>query len=135
MHLFPSEEWVDAFCVNLERHPEAEETARALSGIYRLEVKPAGPLSELHRYDVLISPDSGDPSVTRLQQLSGDHRLRLSADYARWRQLLEGRLDVKVAVLLGRLRISGDLAGVRSNLNETRPLLDALSSVNTRWRD
>lgn len=135
MHLFPSEDWVDAFCTNFERHPEAPEAAEALAGTYRLVVAPAGPLTELHRYHVLIEPDGSAPTVTRLAGEIGDPRLALAADYERWRQLLEGRLDIRIAVLLGRLRISGDLAGIRSRLDETRPLLEALRAVNTRWRD
>ena len=134
-YLFPSPEWIDAFCYRLKAHPEATSTATALSGVYRFVVEPAGPLLETHRYDVAIDSVGDEPSITRIAGNSDATRLSLTADYVRWRELLEGRLDVKVAVLLRRLRVSGDLAGVRANLNQTRPLLEALSAVPTRWRN
>ena len=134
-HLFPSADWIDAFCVSLRTHPQAEDTARALSGVYRFVIEPAGSLAERHTYDVAIQPSGNGASVTRLATDEHPVRLTLTADYDRWRQLLEGRLDIKVAILLRRLRVSGDLASVTSKLDETRPLLEALSSVNTRWRD
>jgi putative sterol carrier protein len=135
-YLFPSHDWIDAFCDALAAHPQAIQTAEALAGRYRFVIEPAGPLREGHSYDVQIATDrDGGAAVTQVNGDGSKPRLTLTADYLRWRELLEGRLDVKLALILRRLRVAGDLSSVTSQLNETKPLLDALSSVPTRWRD
>ena len=133
-HLFPSSAWIDAFADGLAAHPRAPDVARALNGVYRFVIEPAGPLDIRHSYDVAIQPDGDAASVLRLPDPVPEPRMTLTADYERWRQLIERRLDVGLAVLTRRLRISGDLAGLRSGLGDTRPLLDALSEVHTVWR-
>jgi hypothetical protein len=133
-HLFPSPDWIDAFARDLAAHPRARETATALDGVYRFVIEPAGPLEQRHTYDVEIRPATEGAAVERLPEPVETPRLSLAADYGRWRQLIEGRLDVAVAIMLRRLRVSGDLGGLKSNLGDTKPLLEALSQVDTRWR-
>lgn len=132
-YLFPSPEWIDAFARGLAGHARARETAAALDGVYRFVIEPAGPLAQRHTYDVEIRPNGDGAAVGRLSAPVQTPRLTLAANYERWRQLIERRLDVGTAVLLRRLRISGDLADLRSGLGDAKPLLEALSQVDTRW--
>lgn len=135
MPTFPSVEWIDAFCDNLSRHPQARQTAAALEGSYRFVVEPAGPLSERRSYDMHIQPAPDGATVTRLDVPDGDPRLTLSADYVRWRELITGQLDMGFALMLRRLRVSGDLAGIRGQLSNAGPLVDALRGVDSQWLD
>ena len=129
---FPSAAWIDAYCLELMKHPRSRETAVALEGTYRFVIEPAGPVSSRHVYDVSVRPVPDGADVTRIVAES-DPRLVLTAGYDRWRQLIERRLDIGLAVLTRRLRLSGDLGRIRNNLADAKPLLDALSAVDTRW--
>lgn len=135
MPRFPSEEWMDAFCRTLAADPRAGDVADALDGVYRFVIEPAGPLAERHLYDVEIRPsvDGGAPSVHRLTW-DGEPRLTMTADYTRWRQLINGELDVGIAVMLRRLRVSGDLSSLMGRVSSAQPLLDAIGAVETDWR-
>lgn len=130
--MFPSGDWIDAYCSELMRHPRSREAATALEGTYRFVIEPAGPVVRPHVYDVLVRPVSDGAHVIRVDE-AAQPRLVLTAGYDRWRQLIERRLDVGLAVLTRRLRLSGDLGGIRGSLSDARPLLDALTSVDTRW--
>lgn len=134
MPMFPSDEWMAAFCRELADHPAAADVARVLDGIYRFAVEPAGPLQHPQRYDVAIRDTGAGPHVAVLP--GGHHenpRLSLTADYRRWQQLIRGELDVGMAVMLRRLRVSGDLGRLLGDLSSAQPLVDALRAVDTQW--
>ena len=132
MPVFPSEEWMAEFCRLLEDHPEAGDVASALDGVYRFVIEPGGPLEERHSYDVAISP-TGEGADVAVVDDGADPRLTLTTDYRRWQQLVRGELDVGMAVMLRRLRVSGDLTRLIGNVSSTRPLVDSLSGVETVW--
>jgi hypothetical protein len=138
MPQFPSPEWIDAFCDELAGQPGAAEAARVLDGVYRFVIEPDGPLDQRHAYDLEIRPAPGDrngdrPAVARLAAPAGEPRLTLNARYGRWRQMIRGELDIVMAVMLRRLRVSGSLDPLRHA--NTKPLLRALRSVETTWPD
>jgi hypothetical protein len=131
---FPSPEWMDAFSEELVAQPGSAEVAEVLDGVYRFVVEPAGPLRERHAYDVLITPADGSAHAERLDEPAASPRLTLTADHDRWKQLITGRLDVKMALLMRRLRIKGDVAPLVSGLSSAAPLMRALGAVDTQWR-
>lgn len=135
MPRFPSHEWMQAYSEALASHPDAPEVAEALDGIYRFVVEPSGPVSERFVADVEIRP--GDPPRIAPVASENDHDpdLTLRADYRRWQQLIRGEADPVMAVMLGRLKISGGLGAVRGRLDSARPLVDAVRSVETQWPD
>lgn len=136
MPVFPSREWMEEFCANVRDHPDTPEVAPMLAGTYRFVVEPAGPLTERLVYDVSVRPTGeGLPEVRLLDDDDAARRPRLTvtADYERWRQLVSGELDLGLAVMLRRVRVSGDLGTLSSGLSNTRPLLDALGKVETEW--
>lgn len=132
MPLFPSEEWMDEFCTHLAEHPEAKSVASALDGVYRFVVDPGGPLNQRHTYDVAIKP-ADDGAEVGVVAAAGNPRLTLTTDYRRWQQLIRGELDVAMAVMLRRLKISGDLSRLMGNVSSATPLVEALGSVETIW--
>lgn len=134
MPVFPSGEWMEAFCVQLAAQPEAGRVADALAGTYRLVIEPAGGLADRHVYEVRIVPSSnGSPCATWDAGDGAAATFELSADYERWRQLISGTLDVPVAVMLGWLRVRGDLARITMRAADARPLLKALRAIDTQW--
>jgi hypothetical protein len=135
MPQFPSPEWMDAFCDEFRAQPRAHEVAEVLHGTYRFVVEPAGPLTERHVYDLDIEPGDDAPRAERIEHDSSEPRLTLTAGYDRWRQLIQGKLDIGMAVMLRRLKIKGDLSPLVGGLSSAKPLLDALKSVDTQWLD
>lgn len=134
MPVFPSHEWMTEFCERLESHPAAGDVASALDGVYRFVVEAAGPLQERHSYDVSIRPTGTGSKVGVVDASASEKpRLTMTTDYRRWQQLVRGELDVGMAVMLRRLRVSGDLTSLMGNVSSARPLLDSLHEVDTVW--
>lgn len=136
MPIFPSPEWMDAFCAELVAHPRAADAATRLHGVYRFVVDPGGPLTDRHTYEILLAAVD---SAVRADRLDGDRpaspRVVVQTDYGRWRQLLEGRLSLGPALLFGHLRISGDMAALMGSRGDVDVLMEALREVDTVWLD
>lgn len=136
MPRFPSEEWMDSFCERLREQPGAEQLAATLEGVYRFVVDAGGPLQQACSYDIEIRPaEASAVHAARLEAGAGEPRLVLAASYDRWKQLIEGRLDVAMALMLRRLRVSGDLSTLMRDVGSAKPLLQALGEVDTVWLD
>jgi len=134
MPLFPSTEWMDEFCERLASHEDAAELAEALDGVYRFVIDPAGPLTGRETYDISIRPKGAGAVIGLVDgKRDASPRLTLTADYRRWQQLVRGELDVAMAVMLRRLRVSGDLTSLMGNVSNAQPLVDALHEVDTTW--
>ena len=132
MPVFPSSAWIDAFCQQLAAQPRAGSAARVLGGVYQFVVDPAGPLPDQHVYAVSLAVRNGEADVARVDPESPS-RVGVRTDYERWQQLLLGRLDLGRAMLLGRIRISGDLGALLNAQSDLHVLVDALRAVDTVW--
>lgn len=132
MPIFPSSEWMQEYCARLAAHPDFDRVATALEGTYRFVIEPSGPLTEQHVYDVQIV---GDPEVRLLEEAVEQPTLALVADHERWRQLIQGKLDVGMALMLRRLKVRGDLSRLLGRLDSAAPLTETLGQVPTEWRD
>lgn len=133
MATFPSPEWARLFADRLRAHPDAPALARALDGTYRFVVQPGGSVPAPASFDLEIRPAGDGADVRVLDAPAADPRLVISADLRRWRDLIEGRLDIVVAFLLRRIRVEGDITSVRGALGDAGPLLECLRSVPTTW--
>ena len=133
--VFPSTEWMDAFCAQLVAHPRAGDAATRLRGVYRFVVDPSGPLVARHTYEIRLAAVDSGVRAERLHDIADSPRVVVRTEYSRWRQLLEGSLDVGPALLFGHLRISGDMAALMGSSGDVDVLLEALREVETVWLD
>lgn len=133
MPLFPSDEWMQAFSDTVTHDPRSGAMAEALAGVYRFVVEPGGRLDRRYEADVAIAPVDGRARVQRVDGQGAAPRLTIAATYPRWIQLLRGELDIPLAVMLRRVKVSGDLRAVTGNAAAARPLLDALSAVDSQF--
>jgi hypothetical protein len=93
-------------------------------------------VTERHTYHLQVAPDgAGGAHIEPVDDPEAAPRLGLAADHARWRALIEGRLDLRRAYPLRQIRASGDVFGLIRNLDSTGPLTDSLHAVATEWLD
>jgi hypothetical protein len=134
--VFPSREWIEAYCDELSRHPDAPDVAAGLAGVYRFVVEPGGPLRErqVHGVEVRPAEGGGPPLVHPLSYVEpADADLSISAAYPQWRQLVDGKLDLALALMLRRVKVGGNLQRLTGRLSSAQPLMEALRSVDTVW--
>lgn len=129
---FPSLEWMQAYAEELAAHDDAATMARGLDGAYRFVIDAGPHVPFRHAYEVEIRP--GDPPMVEAREATGGRVvIEVAGSHERWRDMIEGRLDLLPAVLLRRIRVSGDWGSLRSRLRDGTPLLDALHRVPTEW--
>lgn len=136
MPVFPSAEWIREYCERLAAHPDAAAVARSLDGIYRFVIEPGGPLTQrqVHGVEIRPAPDGAGAVVTALGDVDpADAELSISAAYPQWRQMVAGKLDLAVALMLRRIKVGGNLQRLTSRLSSAQPLMEALRSVDTVW--
>lgn len=135
MPVFPSTEWIHEYCDRLAAHPDAGAVARGLDGVYRFVIEPGGPLREPQTHAVEIRPCDDDRAVVtaRGDVPAAEAELSISAAYPQWRQLVEGRLDLALALMLRRVKVGGNLHRLTGRLASAQPLLEALRDVDTVW--
>lgn len=133
MPAFPSREWMEELCRCVVEHEEAASLAEALDGVYAFVVEPGGPVAHTHRYDLSIRPADGGVRAEVLDEPAEDPRVTFTASFDRWWKLVRGETDPATAIMLRRLKVSGDLWRVGRRMSSTRPLLEALASVRTEW--
>lgn len=133
MPAFPSREWMEELCRCVVEHEEAASLAEALDGVYAFVVEPGGPVGHTHRYDLSIRPADDGIRAEVLDEPVADPRVTFTASFDRWWQLVRGESDPGTAIMLRRLKVSGDLWRVGRRMSSTRPLLEALASVRTEW--
>jgi hypothetical protein len=127
---------MEEFCTQLVAQPRAAEIAEVLDGVYRFVIEPAGPLAATEQYDVEIRPaPDGEAPTARLLSEGAGPRLTLSARHDRWKQLLTGKIDVGMAVMMRRVRVQGDLQRLIRDMGSAKPLMDALKAVDSEWMD
>ncbi len=132
MPAFPSLEWMQRYAELLSEHKDVDTMARGLDGIYRFVIDAGRNVPERHSYEIEIRPGS-PPIVEARPSTSARAVLEVGGLTERWRELVEGRTDLLTAVLLRRIRVSGDWASLRSRLKDATPLMDALHEVDTIW--
>lgn len=135
MPVFPSTEWMDAFCAQLVAHPRAADAATRLHGVYRFVIDPSGPLVARHTYEIRLAIVDSGVRAGRPHDSIDSPRVVVRTDYNRWRQLLEGRLSVGPALLFGHLRVSGDMAALVGSRGDLDVLMESLREVDTTWLD
>lgn len=137
MPVFPSHEWIEAYCDALAAHPDAARMAEALDGVYRFVIDPGGPLRDRQVHGVEIRPlGNGSPSVEPRPEVPREVAdLSIAAAYPQWRQLVNGTLDLALALVLRRVKIGGDLQRLTGRVSSAQPLMDALRAVDTVWLD
>lgn len=141
MPTFPTRAWMEALCERVVAQPQARSLAETLDGVYAFVVEPAGPVTQRHRYDLAIRPhpppsavgDGGGAHAEVLDEPVSAPQLVFTARFDRWWQLITGELDPRLAIVLRRLKISGDAWRIGKDLGSAKPLLDALGEVETRW--
>lgn len=140
MHRFPSEEWTLALKSALNNDPAYREVGRcwtfgAVAMIVRSEPwhgfgRDAGVVLDLHRGECLRArfvENEADPQ---------DAAFVISGTYARWREVIEGRLDPMKALMEGKLRLArGDLPTLVRFVEPARMVVAAAAKVPTWFAD
>lgn len=131
MPSFPSAEWMDAYAAAVANHDQATALSHKLEGRYRFIVTTAGGFTGNEAHDLVVV--GGGSIIATLAEFRQPTVLTVTADYLRWRGLITGTADFVMSFLMRRIRVEGNVMGLRQRINDVSPLLDSLRQVPTTF--
>lgn len=136
-YVFPSDEWVSAYWEAIKKSDYSETGKTWNKGAVALVCKaePAIGLKE----DVGIWLDLHE-GVCRSAKIvppseAGTAPFVVTGEYARWKQVIEGKLDPIKGMMQGKLRLKGDLPTIVRYVKASKTLVASAANVETTFLD
>lgn len=136
-YVFPSEEWVKAYWEAIRQSDYSETGKTWNKGAVALVCKaePAIGLKE----DVGIWLDLHEGQCRSAQIVPPAEAQTapfvVTGEYARWKQVIEGKLDPIKGMMQGKLRLKGDLPTIVRYVKASKTLVASAANVATTFLD
>jgi putative sterol carrier protein len=135
---FPSPEWVSAcgLAINASQ-AYREASANWTYGAVALVVRPEPELGLAEAVALWLDLDRGSCKEARLVPgaEASQAPFVITADYATWKAVLRRELAPVAGIMRGKLSLQGSLAIVVRNVGTAEALVDAATTVPTRFLD
>lgn len=135
MPLFPSLEWAEALKEVINSDPEIRKAGQDFEADAVIVIEPGNVLKE--PFIVYVKGVNGVvEEVRRLN--SADEvpaKFVVSSDYHTWKAIIRGELDGVKAVLMGKVKLKGDMREVLKRAKDQQLMMKALTKVDTQFPD
>lgn len=135
---FPSEEWIARLKVEINASEEYRQSAaewEAGDVCYVVNPNPALGLNEAYciRLDLLRGECREAQHVGLDEGLTA--KFQIFADYDRWKQLIQGKLDPIAALMMGKIKAKGDLPTIIKHTRAAKDLVACTTKIDTKFLD
>ena len=142
-HAFLSDDWAAALCAALTASAAYREAAATWEGDLCFVAHAGGAADgsrlgadrtaflDLHRGACRGARAVADAATARPDGSAA--AFAIAAAYGDWHRILGGALDPITAVMLGKLRVSGDTAAVLRHARAAKAMVACAASVETAW--
>ena len=130
-------EWLDALKEKIASSAEYREIAKNWEGSVSYIVNPdpeKGIPEPLYFFTDFWHGDVRDFLVCDKAKVESANFV-MSADYARWKQVLKKEVDATKALMQGKLKLKGDLTYIVRNIKTVNKVIDLLCEIDTIWPD
>jgi putative sterol carrier protein len=140
MPVFPSEEWLTEFVGKVNSSAEYAEAAATWEGdlVFVYEKEPDKNVPE----DLYAWLDLWHGKCRDAAQLDGPDdprakaaRFTISAPYSRWKSVLKKELNPIKGMMLGKIKVKGDLPTIVRYVKASNVLVDLTTTVDTQFVD
>jgi putative sterol carrier protein len=136
VHRFPSAEWAAAYQIALNNNPAYRDAGRCWTfGSVAMIVLGDPTIGLLRDVGVILDVDGGHCQSARFVDgidSSKAAQFAFVASYARWQEIIEGKLDPIKGLMEGKLKLAcGDLTTIVRFVEAARQLVVSASKVPT----
>ena len=138
MPAFLSTPWAEALCAALSASDAYREAAATWEGdlcfVARAGDGPDGSRLDADRtayFDLHHGACRGAGAVSSAADVGP--AFAIEAAYADWHKILGGRLDPITAVMLGKLRVTGDKSAVLRHAKAAKAMVACAAALDTEW--
>ncbi len=130
MPAFFSPDWADAVCAALNASDAYRQSAATWDGAIRFVARdvPGGDSERAVRLDLRNGACHGTQTGADAHEAAP---FEIAAAYPVWTEVLAGRLDPVMGMMLGKLKLTGSMAQIASHASAAKDLVACAASVET----
>lgn len=136
MALFPSEAWLKEYVEKINASKEFEEAAARWEGdiCFIFEAQPdKGIADDLWAWMDLWHGKCRDSKYDLSPEEGQKARFIIRAPYARWKEVITKELDPIKGMMLGRLKLTGDIATMIRHVKAAKAIVNVAGTVETEF--
>lgn len=137
-YMFPSEEWVAQLKDQINASEEYRKSAASWeAGDICYVINPDPSLGLEQAYYIWLDLYKGqcrDAQVVGPEQGLAA-KFQIYADYDRWKQVIQGKLDPVTGIVMGRIKAKGDFPTITKYTKAAKDLVACTTKIDTRFLD
>jgi putative sterol carrier protein len=135
--LFPSEEWVKAYQAAIRSSDYSETGKTWTRGVVALVCKAEPAVGLKDDVGIWLDLHEGQCRDARLVPAEEARQAPfvVTGEYARWKQVIQGKLDPIKGMMQGKLRLKGDLPTIVRYVKASKTLVASAAKVETSFLD
>jgi putative sterol carrier protein len=130
---FPSDEWIKKLREELNKNEAYQRAAKDWEGNFIFIVKPDQAYPD-HAYFLLELYHGSSPAAALLDEDSlPETEYTIIAPYSTWKKVIEGKLDPIQGMMMGQLKLTGDLMKIMRYPKAAQEIVSSCALVPTEW--
>ncbi|MGC8562834.1 MAG: SCP2 sterol-binding domain-containing protein [Thermoplasmata archaeon] len=133
--LFPSEEWVNEYCKRLSESPDYNKTGKGWKDPIKFKMTEIGELKDKVPYDsfILNLHDGKCEACEMVSDPTKGASFELTATYANWKKVIDGKINPTQAMLTGQLKVKGNIALLLRYASAAIAMVKTAQSIPTKY--
>ncbi|MFP3318847.1 MAG: SCP2 sterol-binding domain-containing protein [Thermoplasmata archaeon] len=133
--LFPSEEWVREYCKRLRESPDYNKSGKGWKDPILFKMIDLESLKEKPQFDsfILYLKDGRCENCEVVKEPGKTAPFKLSATYANWRKIIDGKINPTQAMLTGQMKVEGNMALLLRYAGAAIAMVKVAQSIPTRY--
>jgi putative sterol carrier protein len=132
-HAFPSDAWIKELSSQLNTSEAYERSAKDWEGDFVFVVEPDEAYADT-AYLYLGLYHGKSPDAALVDDIDGRPvEFVISAPYSTWQRVIEGKLDPIQGMMMGRLKLKGDLRKIMRYPRAAKEIVSCCAYVPTHW--
>ncbi len=133
--LFPSEEWVKEYCKRLSESPDYNKTGKGWKDPIIFKMTELGEFKDKVPYDsfILNLHDGKCEGSEMVSDPTKGAPFELTATYANWKKVIDGKINPTQAMLTGQLKVKGNIALLLRYASAAIAMVKSAQSIPTKY--
>ncbi len=132
--IFPSEEWVKEYCKKLKESPDYNKTGKGWKYPIIFKLVGAEDLKQKLPFDsFILYLNDGICDNCEVLSTPKEAPYELTATYANWRKIIDGKVNPTQAMLTGQMKVKGNIAYLLRYASAAIAMVKVAQSIPTKY--
>jgi putative sterol carrier protein len=130
---FPSDEWIKRLREELNNNEAYRRSAKDWEGDFIFIVEPDQAYPETAYFLLELYHGSSPAAALLDENAMPETEYTINAPYSTWKKVIEGKLDPIQGMMMGQLKLKGDLMKIMRYPKAAQEIVSSCSKVPTEW--